>query len=229
MQRGGEGWREMTMRKIPAMLALLFAGAMAPAPGTPKEAATEAAPVAVPVARGWIKTFAVEPVPAEGAGAPFETPDYLGSLIEGRVRAAMREALLAQGYGEAAPGAEGLVTLSVRVSEPKPKGRKGLSKSPIRLEGVDNDPTDNIRHPEVRPYIALSNEKDAAPAPPMIEVTVYARRGDQRIWSGYAGAPADAGDSREQTAVALSRALLAHFGETVDLPEAEIPLAPATE
>ena len=223
MRPGGKRRREKAMLKIPAILALLFASAMAPAPETPTTQATPAAPVA----RGWIKTFAVEPLTATGTRAPFETPDYLGSLTEGRARAAMREALIAQGYSEAAPGAEGLITLSVAVNEPKPKGRKGLPKSPIRLEGVDNDPTDNIRHPEVRPYIALSPEDAAAPAPPMIEVRIYARRGDRRIWSGYAGAPADAGDSREQTAIALTRALLAYFGESVDLPAAEIPLEAA--
>lgn len=101
MRPGGKGQREKAMLKIAAMMALLFASAMAPAPET---LTTQAAPAA-PVARGWIKTFAVEPLTATGTRAPFETPDYLGSLTEGRARAAMREALIAQGYNEAAPPA----------------------------------------------------------------------------------------------------------------------------
>lgn len=77
----------------------------------------------------------------------------------------------------------------------------------------------------MRPYIALSTGDAAAPAPPMIEVRIYARRGDRRIWSGYAGAPADAGDSREQTAIALTRALLAYFGESVSARGGNSPIA----
>lgn len=212
------------------IIAMLLAAAEPQGAAAPAESAktgTEAGRVA----HGWIKAFAAEPLApdAGAAGERFEAPDYLGTLIEGRAREAMRQALLAQGFAEGGPDSEGLITMSVSVREPKPKGPKGLPKSPLRLEGVDNDPTDNIRDPEVRPYFALPGGKAAPSAPPAIEVTIYARRGDTRIWSGYAGAPADAGESREQTALALTRALLAHFGDAVDLPQAEIPLAPAPQ
>ncbi|MEK7264857.1 MAG: hypothetical protein AAB227_02050 [Pseudomonadota bacterium] len=223
-------FENFAMLTLPIIAALLVAAASPPVNAALAEPA-EASAGAAPLAHGWIKSFAIEPIAASPgeARAPFEAPDYLGTLIEGAARAAMRGALLEQGYKEAGPDSEGLITFSVSVSEPKPKGPKGLPKSPIRLEGVDDDPTDNIRHPEVRPYIALSGEKAPTSAPPAIEVTIYARRDRRRIWSGYAGAPADAGDSREEIAVALAQALLAHFGETVDLPEAEIPLGAAPQ
>jgi hypothetical protein len=173
------------------------------------------------VAGGWLKTFATEPIEP---GASFETPDYFGSLTETSVRAAMRRALLDMGFVEEGSSGGDIVTISVAVSEPKPKsGAKGLPRSPIRLEGVDSDPTDNIHDPEVRPMIAIPTGKKAPSAAPQIEVTIYARRGDRRIWSGYAGAPANGG-SREQLALGLASALLAHFGETINVPEAEIAL-----
>jgi hypothetical protein len=171
---------------------------------------------------GWIKTFAAEPIEA---GAPFEAPDYLGTLIEAAVRGDLEQRLAAMGFNPAPAESDGLITLSVSITEPKPKTR-GLPKSPVRLEGVDNDPTDNIHDPEVRPYIALAEGKPPPPSTPMIKVTLYARRGDTRVWSGYAGAPA-IGGSREEIARSLAAALIAHFGQTADLPDTEIALTAA--
>jgi hypothetical protein len=170
---------------------------------------------------GWIKAFAAEPV---AAGASFEAPDYLGSVTEQAVREEIQQRLSAKGFKPAPAGSASLITVSVSVTEPKPKTR-GLPKSPVRLEGVDRDPTDNIHDPEVRPYIAFPAGKPAPAATPEIKVTLYARRGDTRIWSGYAGAPA-IGASREDIARSLGAALIEHFGQTADLPEAEIALAP---
>ncbi len=205
--------------RIALIIAALWAGAALA--GTPP--AADAAPKRE--TPGWLKTFTTEPV---AAGASFEAPDYLGSLVEAAARAALKEALIGKGFKEAAADSEGLVTLSVTVKEPKPKA-KGLPQSPIRLEGVDSDPTDNIHDPEVRPFIALPTGKKAADAAaPSIEVTIYARRGDQRIWSGFAGAPVSAGAGREEIARGLAAALIDHFGETIDLPEAAITLAPGT-
>ena len=70
----------------------------------------------------WMKTFAAAPV---DAGAAFEAPDYHGSLIEAAARRAMSEKLAARGYQEDA-AASGPLTLSVSVTAPPPKGRKGL-------------------------------------------------------------------------------------------------------
>lgn len=209
------------MPVIAVLLAVAIADEAPSDPPTPPTGAAAAPAPAERIAGGWIKTFASEAIEP---GAPFEAPDYLGSLVETSVRAAMRRALEGKGFIEQAPGGGDLITLSVAVKEPKPKsGAKPLPQSPIRLEGVDSDPTDNIRDPEVRPFIAIPTGKKAPAATPSIEVTIYARRGDRRIWSGYAGAPANAG-GREQLAVGLANALLAHFGETVDLPQAEIAL-----
>lgn len=211
------------MMLLAPMVAAVLAAAAAAQTASTLPSATEAAPhqgAERRIADGWLKTFATEPIEP---GASFETPDYFGSLIETNVRAAMRRALLGKGYVEEGSG-DDLVTLSVSVSEPKPKsGAKGLPRSPIQLEGVDTDPTDNIHDPEVRPVIALQAGKKTPTATPEIEVTIYARRGDRRIWSGYAGAPATGG-TREQLALGLANALLAHFGETLDVPEAEIAL-----
>ncbi|MFZ5616955.1 MAG: hypothetical protein ACOZAA_06510 [Pseudomonadota bacterium] len=169
---------------------------------------------------GWVKAFALAPV---ARGGPFEAPDYAGSLLESSGRKEMKRRLAAMGFVESAAGAD-LLTFSIRIEEPKPKA-KGLPQSPVRLEGVDDDPTDNIHDPEVRPYIALPSGKKPSAAPaPSIEVTIYARRGGERVWSGYAGAPMN-GASRAETAHGLVRALIAHFGETADLPEISIELA----
>lgn len=209
------------MPAIVIFLAVTVADQAPSDPPAPPSGAAEAQAPAERIAGGWLKTFASEAIEP---GAPFEAPDYLGSLVETSARAAMRRALQGKGFIERAPGGGDLITLSVAVKEPKPKsGAKPLPQSPIRLEGVDSDPTDNIRDPEVRPVITLPTGRKAPAATPSIEVTIYARRGDRRIWSGYAGAPANAG-SREQVAVGLANALLAHFGETVDLPQAEIAL-----
>lgn len=188
----------------------------------PLEAAPSRADAAARKTTAWIKTFAAEPI---AAGSPFETPDYLGSLTEAAVRKDLEQWLAALGFEPAAADSARLITLSVSVTEPKPK-TKGLPKSPVRLESVDTDPTDNIHDPEVRPYIAFPEGRKPPPATPMIKVTLYARRGDTRLWSGYAAAPAT-GASREEIARSLAAALIAHFGQTVDLPETEIALAPA--
>lgn len=203
------------MRIVLIMAALWTGAALAEAPPTagaarPREAI------------GWLRTFAAEPV---APGAPFEAPDYLGSLVEAAARIELREALVDKGFKEAPAGSEGLMTLSVTVKEPKPRA-KGLPQSPIRLEGVDSDPTDNIHDPEVRPFIALPSGKKADAAAPSVEVTIYARRGDRRIWSGFAGAPVMAGAGREEIARGLAAALIDHFGETIDLPETAITLEP---
>lgn len=173
-------------------------------------------------ATGWIKAFALAPV---AQGAAFEAPDYAGSLLESAGREEMKRRLAAMGFVESGEGDEGLLTFSIRIDQPKPKV-KGLPQSPVRLEGVDDDPTDNIHDPEVRPYIALPSGKKPSAAPaPSIEVTIYARRGGERVWSGYAGAPM-IGASREEIARGLVRALIARLGETADLREVAIDLAP---
>lgn len=206
------------MMRIVLITAALWAGAAlagtSPAPDAAHPRETS----------GWLRTFAAEPV---AAGAPFEAPDYLGSLVEAAARIELREALIGKGFKEAPAESEGLITLSITVKEPRPKA-KGLPQSPIRLEGVDSDPTDNIHDPEVRPFIALPSGKKADAAAPSVEVTIYARRGDRRIWSGFAGAPAAAGVGREEIARGLAAALIDHFGETIDLPEAAITLEPGS-
>lgn len=174
---------------------------------------------------GWIKSFAAGPVEPSAA---FETPEYLGSLIEAAARDELRQALIGMGLVESGADTADLLTFSIKVKEPGPKEKK-RRQSPLRLESVDDDPTDNINDPEIRPVIALPTGNKAKEQVPSIEVTIYARRGSARVWSGYAGAPA-AGASREDLVRGISRALIAHFGKTVDLPNAEMPLAqkPAT-
>ena len=51
-----------------------------------------------------------------------------------------------------------------------------------------------------------------------------ARRGEERVWSGYAGAPAGAA-SREEIAGGLVAALINHFGDSVRLDSAPFTLA----
>lgn len=170
---------------------------------------------------GWMKTFATGAVSDDDA---FEAPDYLGDFTEAAARDELKKALLARGMANADAETAGVLTFSVNVDAPKPKGRKPLPKSPVRLEGVDNDPTDNIHDPEVRPYITLDPKKPAKIAPPELKVTIIARRGDDRVWAGYAGAAID-GASREEAARALVKALVEKLGEASDVPDAAFDLA----
>lgn len=177
---------------------------------------------------GWMKTFATGAINADDA---FEAPDYLGDLTETAARDELKKALAARGMTNAGADATDILTFSVNVDAPKPKGPKPLPKSPVRLQGVDDDPTDNIHDPEVRPYISLDSKKPVRIAPPELKVTIIARRGDERVWSGYAGAALQ-GASREEAARALVRALAEKLGEASDVADAAFDLAgrsPVTE
>lgn len=190
----------------------------------PQPSAQETAAAAVESRTGWLKTFAAAPI---DAGARFDAPDYYGSLVEEEARQAMRAGLLAQGLLAAEPGDANAIIFSIRVDEPKP-ATKRPPQSRLRLESVETDPTDNIRDPEVRPFISLGpSERAGAAATPMIAVTIYARRGDARIWSGYAAAPPD-GAGRAALARALAGALVDRFGESADIPQLSLT-PPAAE
>ena len=167
----------------------------------------------------WMKTFAAAPV---DAGAAFEAPDYHGSLIEAAARRAMSERLAALGYQEDA-AASGPLTLSVSVTAPPPKGRKGLPQSPIRIASEDIDPFDNIHDPELRAEWVNLPKGSRRPGRAALRVTIYARRGDERVWAVYAGADLD-GASREDVAAALASALIDHFGESADIESAAVAL-----
>jgi hypothetical protein len=177
-------------------------------------------PAGTPLA-GWMKTFATGEI---GADDPFEAPDYLGDLTEAAARDELKKALLARGLTNADAPMTDILTFSVKVEAPKPKGPKPLPKSPVRLQGVDDDPTDNIHDPEVRPYITLDPKKPAKTAAPELKVTILARRGDERVWTGYAGAALE-GASRENVARALVRALVDKLGEASDVPDAAFDLS----
>ena len=165
---------------------------------------------------GWIKTFSTGP--AQMAG--FEAPDYHASLIEQAARKAMVERLEARGFEPVAESAAERVTFSVSVKAPKPKGRRPLPKSPVRIASEDRNPFDNIYDPELRPEFVYGVPKTSDPAAPVISVVIYARRGDERIWSGYAGAPLGAA-GREAIVRSLVGALIDHFGDTIDQETAE--------
>jgi hypothetical protein len=171
---------------------------------------------------GWLKTFATAPAPAP---APFEAPDYHASLIEKAAREMMKGRLEARGYVPAGAAAADLLTFSVAVDAPKPQGAKPLPKSPVQIASEDRNPFDNIYDPELRPEIVFDDFEKPDPAAPEMSVTIYARRGDARVWSGYAGARlggARLGDaSREAIAQGLVAALIDHFGDSVDLGATE--------
>jgi hypothetical protein len=233
--RGGRGVARVWRRLIAALrfFAALISAAMigigaAPAsayePGAAEPAAAATigrraeSPPALPNTAlpntAWLKTFASAPV---DAGAPFLAPDYYGSLIEGEARASMRDRLLAHGLLAAATDDPDAIAFSIKVEEPKP-ALKRPPKSRLQLESIETDPTDNIRDPEVRPVILLGPRARAVGVTPMIAVTIYARRGDERLWSGYAAAPSG-GAARAAIARALTEALIDRYGESVDIPE----------
>lgn len=215
---------EQSLKSIFLVLTL-FAAYLSPvhAQQTMNEPAASIGPAARdPDARrvnGWLKSFSTG---AMNAGDAFEAPDYQGSLIEQAVRTDLASKLEAIGYRQADGDADGLLTFSIRVDEPGPSVKK-LPRSPVRLEGIDNDPTDNINDPEVRPYIELGSPKKPRETVPEITVTIYARRGAERVWSGYAAA-ALYGGGREEIARSLVAALLDHLGRSADIEDAEFPL-----
>ena len=169
---------------------------------------------------GWIRTFAAAPV---DTGETFEAPDFHGTLIEDAARRILIERLETRGFQPAPSASAARLTFSVNVETPGPKGRKPLPKSPIQISSYDRDPTDTINDPKLyAEWVDLprNEPKDA----PQIRVTVYARRGEERVWSGYAGAPAGAA-SREEIAGGLVAALINHFGDSVRLDSAPFTLA----
>lgn len=169
---------------------------------------------------GWIRTFAAAPVDTSEA---FEAPDFHGTLIEDAARRIMIERLEARGFQLAPSANDARLTFSVSVETPGPKGRKPLPKSPIQISSYDRDPTDTINDPKL--YAEWVDHPRTQPKDaPQIRVTVYARRGGERVWSGYAGAPAG-GASREEIAGGLVAALIDYFGESVDLTDAVFTLA----
>jgi len=178
---------------------------------------------------GWIKTFATAPVEP---GAEFETPDFHTTLIETAARNELAARLVTHGYARSdeGEGDDERLTFSVSVEAPGPKGHKPLPKSPVQISSYDRDLTDNINDQKVYAEI-VDLPRRTADAPPEIRVTIYARRGETRFWSGYAGAPAG-GASREEIARGLVAALVDYFGASVDLPRISIPLtahAPAVQ
>lgn len=207
-----------TLAVIAAALGAATALAQQAAPAEAKEAKTVPAPAAESRS-GWLKTFAAAPI---DASARFDAPDYFGSVVEEEARKAMRASLLARGLSAAETDDPAALAFSVHVDEPKPASKRP-PKSRLRLESVETDPTDNIRDPEVRPFISFGPNERAAPATPMIAVTIYARRGDERVWSGYAAAAPD-GAGRAVVARALTEALVARFGESVDIPDFSLSL-----
>lgn len=227
-RRGGRDGVRAARRWTTALAFIAFVGVFSAAPVGAQRVSAEETPAAAPPAlesqTGWLKTFAAAPI---DAGARFDAPDYYGSLVEEEARQAMRAGLLAQGLLAAEPGDANAIIFSIRVDEPKP-ATKRPPQSRLRLESVETDPTDNIRDPEVRPFISLGpSERAGAAATPMIAVTIYARRGDARIWSGYAAAPPD-GAGRAALARALAGALVDRFGESADIPQLSLT-PPAAE
>ncbi|HBK90738.1 MAG TPA: hypothetical protein DDZ68_03600 [Parvularcula sp.] len=171
------------------------------------------------VRSGWLKAFAAAPIEM---GARYDAPDFYGSLVESEAREAMRAGLIARGLSAAEADDPAALIFSVRVEEPKPASKRP-PKSRLRLESVETDPTDNIRDPEVRPFLSLGPNERAVAERPMIAVTIYARRGDERVWSGYAGAPLN-GASCAAVVRALTAALVARIGENADIPSFSLTL-----
>ena len=129
----------------------------------------------------WIKTFAAAPIEAQ---ARFEAPDYHGTLIEAAARRLMRDALEARGYRAAgADDGDDILTLSIDVETPAPQGRRPLPKAPIRITSQDRIPGDNIYDPKIDLEFAPPPRKRAGAARE-IRVTIYARSGEKRVWSG---------------------------------------------
>ncbi len=220
--RGGRNGACAAWRLAAAFIAVAASFGAAPVSAQETPVAVDAAPArdaARETRSGWLKTFAAAPI---DTGARFEAPDYFGSLVEEEARKAMRAGLLARGLLAAETDDPAALAFSVHVDEPKPASKRP-PKSRLRLESVETDPTDNIRDPEVRPFISFGPSERNAPATPMIAVTIYARRGDERVWSGYAAAAPD-GAGRAAIARALTDALIARFGESVDIPDFSLTL-----
>ncbi|MEZ5893454.1 MAG: hypothetical protein R3C58_10000 [Parvularculaceae bacterium] len=171
---------------------------------------------------GWVKTYAAAPL---DENTPFEAPDYHGSLIEASARGIVKERLLDLGFREVDAADDNALTISVSVKAPEPKGRKPLPKSPIQIASEDRNPFDNIYDPELRAeWVDVEKRRKGLNGADELTVTIYARRGDERIWSGYAGAALDGG-SREDVANGLVQALLEHFGASAAIANAPISLA----
>lgn len=221
LRRGGRDDACATRRLAAAFAAIAAAVGAAPVFAQDVQEtsiAVDAAP-AGETRSGWLKTFAAAPI---DAGERFDAPDYYGSLVEVEARKAMRAGLLARGLSAAETDDPRALAFSVHVEEPKPASKRPPT-SRLRLESVETDPTDNIRDPEVRPFISFGPSERAVAATPMIAVTIYARRGGERVWSGYAAAAPD-GAGRAAVARALTDALVARFGESVDIPDFSLTL-----
>lgn len=218
LRRGGRSGACAARRWAAAFTAI--AAVVIAAPAIAQEAVVASVPAPAGETRsGWLKTFAAAPVDAD---ARFDAPDFYSTLVEEEARKAMRAGLIARGLAASETNDPGALAFSVHVEEPKPASKRP-PKSRLRLESVETDPTDNIRDPEVRPFISFGPKERAALSKPVIAVTIYARRGDDRVWSGYAAAAPD-GASRAAVARALTEALIARFGESVDIPEFSLTL-----
>ncbi|MEZ5920281.1 MAG: hypothetical protein R3C60_02910 [Parvularculaceae bacterium] len=179
-----------------------------------------AADLAGDKALGWVTTFSTGAAPAD---APFEAPDYAGSEIEAMLRGELKKKLATAGRVEAA--GDQSIRFTIKLDQPSPKV-KLPPKSPLQFQSVPIDPTGRIKGDTVRPSIAIIPKKGAPRDAPTMKVTLYAYRGNVRIWSGFAGAPLEEGVSRHGLARALLDAALDHFGETAKIEDMVFSIDP---
>lgn len=173
-------------------------------------------------AAGWIKTFAY--APGARTIAPDDAVIYMPSVqetvLEADVRLALRSALEAQGFEvtERSPAAEGAVVLSYSV-EVSDDFERSPPQSPLRFAPPLSDPLRDDRigrtdplprefEPETVYFDPAVNKQAGGRA---VRLVVYASRGDERLWGGFAAA-AIGPNGRRTTAEAMARAIVERIG-----------------
>ncbi len=169
---------------------------------------------------GWLRAYATGDLPE---GARMLMADYYESEIEMAVRKELVSALDEKGLQISSDddSAPFQITYSAKLIA---GGKRAPARSSLRLEpdrgGVDDPSTFGRETPPTgfRPAIAIGGGDASKPKAPSITVSVFVVSEGVRVWSGFAETELD-GRSRRELARVLTRALMAHWGESASFDD----------
>ena len=182
---------------------------------------------AVPHIPGWIKTFAEDVTPVDGA--IIAMPASYESVLESDVRKDIMSFLQNAGYviveRDAGPG-EFALSYHVDVAE---GARRRLPQSPIGIgpsdaigqtEGFGNLPVGD----GVAPRLILNRDKGSAPTGPSVDLRLILHDDGKPIWTAYGGAVVGT-STRSIVAKSVVTAMLKNLGKAIDEQAVAFPLA----